>query len=114
MHTSFIDLISSCLERVPREHVWSVLGSASLQMMLLCWQLHMKLLKHLSVYCTGFLTFLEYCLFFLAVSCNVSHTDKRPFVIENGGSENFIKFQYLGSMIAVNGLIDTDIDIIGI
>ena len=44
----------------------------------------------------------------------MSHTDKRPLVVGNGGSENFIKFQYLGSMIAVNGLIDTDIDIIGI
>ena len=27
-------------------NVWSVLGSVNLQMMLLCWQLHVKLRKH--------------------------------------------------------------------
>ena len=47
---------------------------------------------------------------FLAVGCNVSHTDKRPLVVENGVIENVSEFQYLGSMIADNGLIDTDID----
>ena len=40
----------------------------------------------------------------------MSDMDKRPLVVENGVTENVSQFQYFGSMIADNGLIDTDID----
>ena len=46
----------------------------------------------------------------LVVDCNVSDKDKRPLVVENEVTENVSEFQYFGSIIADNGLIDTDID----
>ena len=46
----------------------------------------------------------------LVVDCKVSDKDKTPLVVENEVTENVSEFQYFGSIIADNGLIDTDID----
>ena len=59
-------------------------------------------------YSTRFWVYYEHQ--FMVVGYNVSEAEYQPIFLEGGEIEHVSEFQYLGFIIAENGLIDTEID----